>query len=170
MLPLKPKINYLYYENQKSFIEFVVFYSFCVHLFRAKQRRNMLKTITVIVFAINSLISCGVKNYEAPIEISASELVKDYGEDTAESERKFAGQVLLISGNISHYAELNGIIGVYLEKINSGNNWQILCLIDKSSHPDSYSKIRQKRNLVFAGRSKTEIKNNFIWLENCEIK
>jgi len=130
----------------------------------------MIKTVTISVFLLLFLVGCNLHSDKPPIEISASQLKADYKENPSIADEKYEGRTLIVTGNISHDAEIRGKIYVYLERSSAANEWLILCSIDKSSHPDTYSKLKQKQNVTFIGRSERDTDSDLIWLTNCEIK
>lgn len=103
------------------------------------------------------------------IEVTATQLISDYNKNSLSSDQKYNGKHLIITGVVSHYAQINGVTGVYL-KDNSTNDWSVVCLIENSSQPEAYSKLNQGERETFVGIGERKKDENLFFLTNCKIK
>lgn len=126
--------------------------------------------ILIIFTFFVGLISCDSTNQTSPsIEIKATHLISDYDKNPLLSDEKYEGKNLIVTGVVSHYAQLNGVIGVYL-KDDLIKDWSVVCLIDTSSQPEAYSKLNQGESKTFLGISERKKDEHLVFLTNCKIK
>jgi hypothetical protein len=127
--------------------------------------------ILIVLILGFTLIGCKfLKRSSPPIEVSAHQLIAEYSEQSIAADKKYNGQTLIITGNINHYFQLRGIIGVYLKDENATNKWQILCLIDTATQADAYSRLHQWETATFEGIAEPNDGDFFIRITDCKIK
>jgi hypothetical protein len=114
-----------------------------------------LHILVVILMLVLGSTSCKHLNQpkysESPIEISVDQLVSEYSEHALKADEKYKGQTVIFTGDITNTAEIRGTIGISFKPSTSSSKWKVRCLIDKSSEPDTYSKLDQKQYLTFIG-------------------
>lgn len=130
-----------------------------------------MKPHILIIFAFfSSSVACGFSSQiSPPIEVTAKQVIEDYNENLLTSDEKYGGKKLLITGTISHYGQINGIVGVYL-KGDLKNESTVICLIDKTSQPDIYNKLKQGVNGTFEGIGEPKKDEKSIFIKNCMFK
>jgi hypothetical protein len=111
--------------------------------------------ISILLLLVTST-GCG---FNSPKEVSISQVIADY-QESAEAPTKYRGQTLIFTATVSDFAELDEFIQVDLE------DGRVICFIDKSSHPDAFSKLKRGETSTFKG----VVTKETISLTSCEIK
>lgn len=127
--------------------------------------------IIFLLITISLTAGCKyLKEPSLPIEISADDLAAEYKNNAVEADGKYNGQTLIVSGTISHYDVINGIIGVYLTRNESAGEWWVMCFIDKSSQPDAYAKLGRDKTITATGTGHHKKDEFSISLRDCKIE
>lgn len=133
----------------------------------------MLKLCLILILALTLIIGlpgCNLaKRSELEIAVSVSQLIADYEENELAADKKYAGRTLILSGQTSHYAQLHGVIGVYLKSPNSASKWQIICFIDSTSNPNAYSRLGEEKDVTFIGTGESQINKFSIYINDCQF-
>lgn len=130
-----------------------------------------MKLHTLCIFVlVFSIFGCKqLRSSSPPIELTARQLLSDYNENALSADEKYSGKTLIVTGNISHFAQLQNTVGVYLKDNNAANQWFIICFIDKSSQPDIYSKLKEGETGTFIGMLERDKDGKIIFLSDCKI-
>jgi hypothetical protein len=130
----------------------------------------MTRTLTIIFIGLFFLVGCNQRRNEPPIKALATDLEADYKESASRADEKYVGRTLIVTGVIAHFAELRGVVGIYLERANPEGEWRVICLVEKASQPDVYSKLRQGQSATFVGIGYRVEDESLIRITDCKVE
>lgn len=127
----------------------------------------------LIILFLSLLISwiccCQKKIIEPTGKVSAAQIFIDYDRNASAADSFYIGKTFILSGKVSHYAELHGEVGIYLKSEGLKSDWIMLCVIDKKDASDIYSRLREEKELTFIGTINRKSDGSFINLTNCRF-
>ncbi len=130
----------------------------------------MKKAYTIIIIGLFFLGGCSRLRNEPAIELSTADLETDYNESSSQADEKYIGRTLKVTGNIAHYAQIRGVVGISLERSRTEGEWRVICLVDKDSQPDVYSKLKQGQSITFVGTGNREKESTLIMIKDCKVE